>query len=170
MEGNIFSARLWLRGKSIEFSALRDTGNALCDLFSGKPILVVSPGVLQPLLSTRIVQCITPERLQNPIDLLEEVCNVEPELRPQLVPYRSVGKKQGFLLSIQVDQAEIGGQSYPELRVALSPTELGTGYHALWGGEVRGKNHDQNRSETQKLAVSLENGHRACGDPLYRGK
>ena len=170
MEGNIFSVRLWLRGKSIEFSALRDTGNALCDLFSGKPILVVSPGVLQPLLSTRIVQCITPERLQNPIDLLEEVCNVEPELRPQLVPYRSVGKKQGFLLSIQVDQAEIGGQSYPELRVALSPTELGTEYHALWGGEVRGKNHDQNRSETQKLAVSLENGHRACGDPLYRGK
>jgi len=170
IEGNLVSARIWIQGKTIEFSVLRDTGNTLCDLFSGKPVLIVAPGVLHPILSPSISRCITPERLQKPIDLLGDVWKSGPELCPQLIPYRSVGKQQGLLFSIQVDKAEIGGESYPGLRVALSPTELGSGYSALWGGSVREEIRYARISKTEKLVMPMD---ASCGSrrrSLYRGK
>ena len=170
IEGNLVSARIWMQGKSVAFSVLRDTGNALCDLFSGKPVLIVAPGVLHPILPSGISRCITPERLQKPIDLLEDVCRSEPELCPQLLPYRSVGKQQGFLLSIQVDKAEIGGDSYPGLRVALSPTKLGNGYSALWGGPVGEGVKYASISKTEKLVMPMGASWRNRRRPLYRGK
>ena len=43
----------------------------------------------------------------------------------------------GLLLTVQVEQATIAGELYVNLRAALSPTVLGSGYGALWGGELK---------------------------------
>ena len=43
----------------------------------------------------------------------------------------------GLLLTVRTDWTEIAGERKPGLRLALSPTALGNGYSALWGGEVR---------------------------------
>ena len=47
-----------------------------------------------------------------------------------------------LLVSVSSDWTEIGGVRYPNLRIALTDTELGGGYTALWGGEGR-RNHER---------------------------
>ena len=60
-----------------------------------------------------------------------------PKLRPQLLPMRTAAGG-GLLVSVSSDWTEIGGVRYPNLRIALTDTELGGGYTALWGGEGEG--------------------------------
>lgn len=64
-----------------------------------------------------------------------------PKLRPQLLPMRTAAGG-GLLVSVSSDWTEIGGVRYPNLRIALTDTELGGGYTALWGGEGR-RNHER---------------------------
>ena len=64
-----------------------------------------------------------------------------PKLRPQLLPMRTAAGG-GLLVSVSSDWTEIGGVCYPNLRIALTDTELGGGYTALWGGEGR-RNHER---------------------------
>ena len=40
-----------------------------------------------------------------------------------------------LLLTIRTEWMEVCGTRYAGARIALSPTELGGGYGALWGGE-----------------------------------
>ena len=130
----------------------------------------VDPDALHHILPSSISHCITPENLQNPIDLLEDVCRSAPELCPHLLPYHSVGKQRGFLLSIQVNKAEIGGTFYQGLRVALSPTKLGNGYSALWGGPVGEGGNYGSISKTEKLLVPMGTLQKTGSRPLYRRK
>ena len=68
---------------------------------------------------------------------MEPLLQTAPELRPRLLPYRAVGTSGGLLLTVQLEQATIAGELYVNLRAALSPTALGNGYGALWGGELK---------------------------------
>lgn len=132
--GKLLSVGVCIGGRVAELTALYDSGNSLTD--AGRPALVVSaeaaPRIFPPPLASRL----TPDALRSPPDSLILVMERMPSLRPRLLPYRAVGVPSGLLLSVESDWAEIGGTRYPGLRLALSPTALGDGYQALWGGEV----------------------------------
>lgn len=92
----------------------------------------------------------TPEALHAPAELLAPLAEAAPELAPRLAPYRAVGVRGGLLVTVRSEWTQIGTQRHPGLRLALSPTALGDGYAALWGGEVRmgGRHEHQNTAET----------------------
>lgn len=137
MEGQLLPVHLKVCGKSVELTALWDSGNALREPSSGQSVLVLAPGQLDAVLPNSVRKLLTPEGLRNPAELLEPLLQAAPELRPRLLPYRAVGNAGGLLLTVQVEQAIIAGEFYVNLRAALSPTVLGSGYGALWGGELK---------------------------------
>ena len=170
VRGELLRAEVCLRGRSVRLAALRDTGTSLTDPVSGQPVLVVSRGTLDPLLPAPVRRLLTEQRLCLPAELLEPLRQAAPDLRFYLLPYRAVGVQGGLLLAVRSEWTTVGGRRYPGLSVALSPTELGTGYHALWGGQVKRRGRYE-----QDLAASAASDDEAGtfgtgGCALYRGK
>ena len=114
------------QGKRIHITALRDSGNTLRDPLSGGEVLTVYWRALSPLLPPSVNH----ESLLDPTSLLPRIS----ELSPRLIPYRTVGTKNGILLAIPLE-ITIGKESRIGL-VALSPTPVSDGgaYEALTGG------------------------------------
>lgn len=136
MRGELLPVRLSVGGRAAELTALWDTGSSLREPVSGQPVLVTAPGMLDGVLPGEIRRLLTPEALSEPASLVEPLRRAAPELRPRLLPYRAVGTRSGLLLAIRTDWVEIGGRRCMDAPAALSPTALGAGYGALWGGEA----------------------------------
>lgn len=143
--GELLAVRVCVGGRTAELTALWDSGNSLREPGSGRPVLVLAAGALDQVLPHPVRQMVTPEALRVPAELLEPLAAAMPALRPRLTPYRAVGVDGGMLLTIRTDWIEICGVRRPGAPAALSPSALGTGYGALWGGEVRkgGGRHGQ---------------------------
>ncbi|MDD3347552.1 sigma-E processing peptidase SpoIIGA [Oscillibacter sp.] len=137
LEGRLLPVRISVGGRTAVLTALWDSGNTVRDPSDGRPVLVTAPGAPESVLPPGVRRLCTPEHLRAPADLLEPVLLAAPGLRPRLLPFHAVGVSGGLLLTVQTDWTEIGGVRYDGLRLALSPTELGNGYTALWGGDVR---------------------------------
>ena len=130
--GDIASVTVTLGSRQASFTALRDTGNTLRDPLSGCPVLVTDAEILGKLLpEVRL----TTEELRRPAELLRRLSLLRPELRPRLIPYKTVGVEQGTLLALRPDCVEIGGKREAML-MAISPVPVsdGGGYEALLGG------------------------------------
>lgn len=164
----LIPVRVALLGRVANLTALCDTGNELRDPINGMQILIVTAGGLTPCLSRNIRCLLSPQRLDSPADLLERLNTEVPELKPKLIPYYAVGKRGGLLLGIRTEWVEIDGTKYPEMTIALSPTELGSGYTALWGGEVR--RGGRNEAPEKFLAVAEKAVRADSCHSLYRRK
>ena len=151
--GGLLSMTVCVGGKAVKLTALHDSGNSLRDPAGGGAVLVVAPGVLNGVLPGSVGKLLTPELLRYPADLLEPLREAAPALRPRLLPYRAVGVPGGLLLTIRADWVEVSGRRYEGAPVALSPTALGTGYAALWGGGME-KGGDHEGFTRQAAAVS----------------
>lgn len=170
--GRLLLVRVGLNGRTVALTALWDTGNALREPGSGEAVLVAAPGALDGLLPPEARRLVAAERLRSPADVLEPLRCASPELRPRLLPYRAVGAG-GLLLAVRLDWAEIGGRRYAGLTAALSPTALGDGYTALWGGEVKkGGDHGSvaKKSFGATGAAAAVGAAAGAGDSLYRRK
>ena len=170
VRGELLRAEVCLRGKTVRLTALRDTGTSLSDPVSGQPVLVVSRGVLDPLLPPPVRRLLTERGLCLPADLLEPLRRTAPDLRFYLLPYRAVGVQGGLLLAVRSEWTAVGGRWYPGLSVALSPTELGTEYHALWGGQVGRRGRYERDVATGAAAADAAGAFGAGGCALHRGQ
>ena len=114
-------------GKSLQLTALRDTGNTLRDPVSGDPVLVISPEAAIKLTG------LTKEQLCKPMETLTQ--RPIPGLR--LIPYRAVGRESGMLLGARIQDVRSRGRVLRTV-VAFAPEGLGKedGYQALTGGYV----------------------------------
>jgi len=137
IRGELIPVRICVGGRVAKLTALWDTGNSLRDPGTGHPVLVTAPGVLNQILPNSVRSQVTAKSLYAPEELLEPLLQASPALRPQLLPYHAVGVTGKLLLTLQTEWVEIGETRLDGVRVALSPTALGEGYTALWGGEVR---------------------------------
>lgn len=125
--GEIVPVELRFHKKSIHLTALRDTGNSLRDPISGLPVLVADLKLLKNWI---------PEKLESePQGLLRQVFEAAPEMRPRLIPYKTVGVAYGLLVGVQMEEVVISGKKERVL-IGLSPVSVsdGGGYQALWGG------------------------------------
>ena len=142
-KAELIPVRLSLGGREAAFTALRDTGNTLCDPMTGRQTLVVWAGAVGGLWPPELRGALTPEALKRPVQALETLHGLGAG-GFRLLPYRAVGVSDGLLLAVKCDWADIGGVRQGGQLVALSATEVsdGGGYAALWGGEERkGKEH-----------------------------
>ena len=121
---DLAAVRLTLGERSVQLTALVDTGNTLTDPADGRPVMVAEGRALAPLLPPGADPA-------DPVGSMERLgrCGL------RLLPYRAVGVESGLLLAIRVDRAVIGGHSQRGLLVAVSPTPVsdGGGYQALIG-------------------------------------
>ncbi len=115
------------RGKTVQLTALLDTGNSLKDPLSGCPVLVVEAAVGQKLLA------LTQAQLSDPLGTL--ACGAYKGLR--LIPYHSVGQPAGLLLGLKADSVQMNGKESTCV-VAFAPHGIGQGrpFEALAGGTV----------------------------------
>lgn len=154
IQGKLLTARICVSGRSVEVRTLWDTGNSLRDPIDGQPILVAALNELKELLPKEAQTVVTAESLAFPAEILESLRNAAPNLRPLLVSYRAVGVPSGMLLTIRADWLEICGVHYPNVLVALAPTTLGTGYAALWGGDL--KRRERHENPGKRLAMDAK--------------
>lgn len=166
--GELLPVTVCIGGRSVRLTALHDSGNSLWDPARGGAVLVAAPGSLNSVLPGNAGKLLTTELLRYPADLLEPLREAAPALRPRLLPYRAVGVPGGLLLTIRSDWVEVNGRQYADAPVALSPTALGTGYTALWGGEmVKGGDHAQFAKQTA-AAADMAGAAARGGSPLHR--
>jgi len=118
-EGRILRVELSLAGRRATLSALRDTGNALTDPVSARPVLIADADALSPLLGGPVPR----ELLADPSALFSFL-SARPELvsRLGLVSYAAVGGG-GLLVCVRPDEALVDGRD-TRLLAALSPTPL----------------------------------------------
>jgi stage II sporulation protein GA (sporulation sigma-E factor processing peptidase) len=116
---------LHYKGKTINLTALRDTGNTLRDPLTGEHVLVTGAEVAQKLLG------LSKQDLAHPVETME--AGKLAGLR--LIPFRAVGRSHGMLLGVRLDAVKVAGQGTGTL-VAFAPEGLGMDgeYQALAGG------------------------------------
>lgn len=168
VSGRLLPVRIGANGRTADLTALWDTGNALREPGSGMPVLVVAPGGLDLLLPEEARRLLSPEGLRSPADVLERLRQTAPGLHPRLIPYHAVGTPSGLLLAVRTDWAEVAGTRYPGLTAALSPTALGNGYTALWGGGIKRGGDHGSTVEKAAAAAGTSGAGAGGGDPLYR--
>lgn len=170
VRGELVRAQVCLAGRTTAFTAFCDTGNALRDPVSGAPVLVVAPGRLDGALPREVRSLLDHGALERPAELLEPMMRAAPELRFRLIPYHAVGVAGGLLLAVRSDWTEVAGERYAGLPVAFSPTELGTGYSALWGGTAGRRRNHEGLDETMAAAAGAGGAAAAGGAALHRGQ
>ena len=121
------------QGRSAALTALCDTGNALRDPVTGRPVLVAAAERLGGLWPPELAAELTPEALRTPSAVMERLA-ARSAARLRLLPYSAVGVESGLLLAVRLDWASVNGQRRERLLLALSPTPVGDGCDALWGG------------------------------------
>lgn len=132
-EAELVPVSFRLLDKTVELTALQDSGNTLQDPVSGQQIIVVEGERLAPLFPRHLG--IDPLAMENPIATMERLATVAEGIKFRLLPYRAVGVECGMLLAVRMDYIVINGKEYKNQLTALSPTPLsdGGGYCALIG-------------------------------------
>lgn len=125
---SVLPVTLRLGGKTVRLSALRDSGNTLCDPVSGEPVLTVYWKAARPLFPFAL----SVEDVASPAALALRL----QAYAPRLIPYRAVGVSSGLLLAIPCEITLLN-QTKTGL-VALSPTPVSArgAYEALTGGNL----------------------------------
>lgn len=129
--GELKAVRLELEDRTVELTALTDTGNTLTDPVTGQGVMVAEGERLLPLFAAS--QRPSVQELRDPTGALERLTGAGGHFR--LLPYRAVGVDRGLLLAVRVDRAVVDGEDRGAMVVALSPTPVsdGGGYGALLG-------------------------------------
>lgn len=119
-----------LRGRSVQLTALRDTGNTLSDPISGAPVLTVYWQAAKRLFPAQLH--LTAADFSAPAALALRL----QDYSPRLIPYRAVGVASGLLLALPCE-ITLGKETKIGL-VAFSPTPLSDAgaYDALTGGII----------------------------------
>lgn len=161
LQGKRLPFRLCAGGRTVSGTALLDTGNQLRDPVLGTSVLVLSAEKGRQLLPRELGQL----SLRDPVEALEVIRTAAPELKPRLLPYRSVGRSAGLLVVLRADRVELRGRRGPAISVALSPSPLGEGCDALWGGEGGGTHETTDRNFKIPGGKAVRTGH-----PLHWGQ
>lgn len=130
--GDIVNVEVTLCGIRRAFTALRDTGNTLRDPISGCGVMVADWNLLAAGLHGReLTRC----AVEEPTLGLNQVMAIAPELKPRLIPYKTVGVESGLLLAVCPEEIKVDGKK-EQLLLAFSavPVSDGGGYEALIGG------------------------------------
>ncbi len=113
--------KLYRLGKAVELTALIDTGNMLTDPLTGRKVIIAEAKTLSPLFSFDIENMLSDEE------------NLPLGFR--LIPYSSIGKKNGLLAAFVPDLVEIDAKKADNVITAVFDGVLsGRGdYNALIG-------------------------------------
>lgn len=129
--------------KQVEVMGLVDTGNFLADPMTGKPVLVLSMQAARRLLPEEMIREM--DQSETPLSAYEKLMSSAFAHRIRLVPYRSIGKDQGFLLGIIPDaiciQWEAGQKEEIASTVEMESNTVLAIYRGTFAGENTGEGY-----------------------------
>ncbi len=111
-ERTLVKGRAELGERQLEFTALEDTGNGLCDPVSGEKVTILDRTLAEELLGARL-----PVENAKAFFALEEL-----GLRPRLLSFSSLGGA-GMLVCFRADKLSIDGRQAGSL-LAIAPGEV----------------------------------------------
>lgn len=88
--------------KTIRLRGMVDTGNALTDPLTGKPVFIMSQLAAKRILPAEIIDLINGEI--NEKNIYEALLESSLAHRIRLIPFKSIGEKSGILLGIKPDK------------------------------------------------------------------
>lgn len=135
--GQLLEVTVALGRRRVRLRALLDTGNGLRDPMTGRQMLVADYRRLETLWPPEVRACLSVQALRAPDASLARLDALAGGGRFWLLPYSAVGVTGGMLLVFRSDWCQLGQRRCAGVPVALSPTELGSDFSALWGGEER---------------------------------
>lgn len=152
--GDFVDVTVTIRGRRCRLRALRDSGNTLRDPIQGRPVLVADVAALTPLWDKE-TQAILQSQ-QSAEQKMMQLCEKGNSFT--LLPYKSVSECEGLLLAVRSDHLQIGRRIVPRVLVALTNTPIGSGCHALWGGNERGEGglHHESTAEDHSMAPTAD--------------
>lgn len=108
-----------LGARHAEFTALEDTGNALCDPITAMPVIAATADALAPLLppNIRLTGC-----AEEDFRLLAQDEALRARLR--LIPYSAVGTESGLLLALRPDRILADGKPTRSRLIAITPNAV----------------------------------------------
>lgn len=121
----IVSCRVDLGGRSVTFSALRDTGNGLFDPISGSAVAVAETAVLLPLFPAGAAEALCSPSPSEAVEKLSVLPGCDRRFR--LIPYSAVGTSYGLLPAFRPDAVVVDGADETGLIIALTAARLSEG-------------------------------------------
>lgn len=133
--GTIVPVTVRHAGREVLVRALRDTGNALADPLSGRPVMIAGVGDLKPLFTSGVAAVLSGLGKSGAVEVLEELSEHERTMRFSLIPYSTVGVSGGMLLAFKPDEIVVDGKIRTGMLLALSPNSVSESgaYSALIG-------------------------------------
>jgi len=133
--GGIVSLTVRHGGREIRLRALRDTGNALVDPLTGRPVIIVGLSDAAALFDVPTRRALERLRQDGAVEVFEKLGRLGQGSRFRLVPYSAVGVPGGMLLAFRPDEVEIGGRGQRGALLAISPNSVSdsAAYAALLG-------------------------------------
>lgn len=114
-------------GVLVKISGLVDTGNSLKDPLTRQPVIIVEQRALKPLLPEKL-QIIIEQLDSGDLEAMDELGNLDAwQTRVRLIPFSSLGKKNGLLVGFRPDEIRIAEQPmHQNLRptIAIHPHSL----------------------------------------------
>jgi stage II sporulation protein GA (sporulation sigma-E factor processing peptidase) len=115
-EKDIYDVELLLEGRSFKTKGLFDTGNCLYDPLYHRPVIVIEHSVIEELLSKEFLdEFENTKKYLSGTQMEEEVASSLEQsetmkkllLRLRIIPYSSIGKMQGMMFGLMLDQLVI---------------------------------------------------------------
>lgn len=126
-------------GEKVTVNALLDTGNSLREPISKKPVVVVEFLALEKILTNSLREVF----IKNEEDYIEKLIENGIENNIRFIPFKSVGKDNGLMIGIQVEQMEIQDENIilKDVIVAIANLKLSKDgfYRALLNPEMLNK-------------------------------
>ena len=130
---NVYPVTLVCGGRSKSFYGFYDSGNLLMDSVTRKPVSIGKPDILYDLLPAETADQLKHLK-ENPGELQGTVAA---GLQPHFVTFQSIGKEQGMLLAVTLENlciqtpAEVVQVDRPVFAFALEPSAFGKEYEVL---------------------------------------
>jgi stage II sporulation protein GA (sporulation sigma-E factor processing peptidase) len=121
-ERTVVTCGVALNGRSVSFSALRDTGNGLFDPISGSAVAVAETAVLLPLFPAGAAEVLCSASPSEIVMRLSALPGCEKRFR--LIPYSAVGTAYGLLPAFRPDGVRVDGAEERGLIIALTGARL----------------------------------------------
>lgn len=105
-----YQTKIFIDGENILFNALLDTGNSLSDPLSDYPVIIAEFNTIKELLPNNI-KLLFYENKENEIMSVISDIGDSFQKRIRMIPFESIGKKDGILLGFRPDKVEINKEN-----------------------------------------------------------
>ena len=97
-----------LLDRKVQVTALLDTGNRLVDPLTGQPVVILSGDLREALLPPEAVGAVE-TAADNPAEGVSLLAETPLASRLRLIPYSTLGKENGLLVSFRADAVRLAG-------------------------------------------------------------